>query len=117
MGDPPDWPLSGFRVREKHWWSYLWALPQAVQWEHDGQVLEVAIYARRLTEAEKPTASVALGTLVKQLSEALGLTIPGMQRLRWRIAADEVKEKRAERAASDAPSARERFRVVDGATG
>lgn len=116
-GDPPPFPLAGATARERHWWAYLWAMPQAVQWERDGQFLEVAIYTRRLTEAEKRGASTALGTLVRQLSEQLGLTIPGMHRLRWKIAGNELAERRAERTAEDAgPSARDRFRVVD-ATG
>lgn len=117
MGDAPTFPLSAPTARERHWWAYVWRLPQAVQWERDGQELEVAIYVRRLTEAEKRGASVALGTLVRQLSEQLGLTIPGMNRLRWRIAADQVGDRRAERAAEEpaAPSARDRFRVVGSA--
>ena len=113
----PAFPLASATVRERHWWEYVWRLPQAVQWERDGQELEVAIYVRRLTEAEKRGASVALGTLVRQLSEQLGLTIPGMNRLRWRIAHDEVTERRSERTVEpqSAPSARDRFRVVGGA--
>lgn len=112
-GTPPPFPLSAPTAREKHWWAYLWALPQAVQWEREGQTLEVAIYVRRLTEAEKRNASTALGTLVRQLSEQLGLTIPGMHRLRWKIATDQVADKRAEREAEDpAPSVRDRFSVV-----
>lgn len=118
-GDPPAWPLSAATARERHWWAYLWALPQAVQWEKAGQVVEVAIYARRLTEAEKRGATVALGTLVRQLADALGLTIPGMRTHRWKIAADEVAAKRVEVATPAAPrlSARDRFLVVDGDAG
>ena len=114
-GPAPAWPLSAPTAREKHWWAYLWKLPQASQWAKTGQELEVAIYARRLTEAEKRGATVALGTLVRQLADALGLTIPGMRTHRWRIAADEVAEKRA--MAEPGPSARDRFRVVDGTAG
>lgn len=115
-GPPPEWPLSAATAREKHWWAYLWKLPQAVQWEKTGQELEVAIYARRLTEAEKRGASTALGTLVRQLADALGLTIPGMRVHRWRIATDEVAARRSEvPGQAPAASVRDRFRVVDAA--
>lgn len=120
LTDPPDWPLSKATARELHWWKWLWSRPQAVQWEKLGQVVEVAVYARRLTVAEGRGAPVAAVTQVRQLADALGLTIPGMHHHRWKISSDEVGEKRAERAAASdpaVPSARERFRVVDGATG
>jgi len=97
-------------------WRRLWATPQAVQWERMGQVLEVALYVRRLVEAEQPGAAVTLSTLAKQQADALGLTIPGLRTNRWRIAADQPAAKRpAKKAAAPARgSARDRFRVIDG---
>ena len=114
-GDPPTFPLSSPTAREREWWIRLWATPQAVMWERNGQVYEVALYCRRLTEVEKRGSSVALGTLVRQMSEQLGLTIPGMHRLRWRISTNEVAEKREQRTETETtPSVRDRFRVVSG---
>lgn len=114
-GDPPAWPLTAVTAREKHWWAHLWKMPQAVQWERDGQALEVALYVRRLCEAEKRNAPVSLATLVRQLADNLGLTIPGMARLRWRIARDEVTERRSARAVEpSSDDLRGSFRVVDG---
>lgn len=86
-GTPPDWPLTEASPRELEWWVRLWAYPQAEQWEKLGQAVEVAIYVRRLSEVEAPGAPAALGTLVRQLSENLGLTIPGMLRLKWHLVA------------------------------
>src|ERR1044072_5551458 len=69
VGDPPPWPLSGQSERESQLWVSEWARPQAVQWEAPGAVLEVALYVRRLVEAEKPDAAPNRGTLVKELVE------------------------------------------------
>lgn len=55
-------------------------------WEANGQLVEVALYVRSLKDAEKPKASVAIRTLVKQQQEALGISLPGLARNRWIIA-------------------------------
>lgn len=119
-GAPPVWPLSeGFgaqAAREIALWQQLWAMPQAVQWERQRQVLEVALYVRRLVEVEQPDSSTSAGTLVRQMGDALGLTIPGMRSNRWRISTDEVTEKR-DRPAAARPSARDRLTVVRDGTG
>jgi hypothetical protein len=84
-----------------------------VQWEATGAVLEVALYVRRLVEAEKPDAATNLGTLVKQLMEGLGISQDGLAKRRWRIAVDEVAAKRDDAPAVPAKkSARDRFKVV-----
>lgn len=118
-GPPPAWPLTKAKARETELWRILWAKPQAVQWERMGQEFEVAMYVRRLAEAEQPDSSVAGSTLVRQMADALGLTIPGLRVNRWKIAADQVAEKREQRraAAPKKPLARDRFKVVGGAAG
>ena len=97
------------------WWT-LWARPQAVQWERMGQDIEVALYVRRLVEAEEPGSPTALGTLVRQMADALGLTIPGMRVIRWKIAPVVVapSEPVRRRAVKAPPSSRDRLRVVHG---
>lgn len=84
-GPPPEWPLEELTDREARLWVKLWAKPQATRWEALGQDLEVALYVRRWVEAEKPGAPSSAVVVVRQLGEALGLTIPGMQRNRWQI--------------------------------
>ena len=122
VGDPPDWPLTKASARELQWWARLWAYPQAQEWEKLGQAVEVAVYVRRLTQAEKPGAPVNLGTLLRQLADALGLTIPGMLRLRWHLSAPQaaslaqaVGHGPASAAPHPpAPSSRGRFQVIRG---
>jgi hypothetical protein len=84
-GSPPPWPLVKPTDRERDLWRKLWALPQAAMWEQQHQELEVALYVRRLTEAEQPGSRIGLGTLVRQIADSLGLTTPGMRANRWRI--------------------------------
>lgn len=117
-GRVPAWPLPTATRREREVWKLLWKTPQAVMWERHGQYHEVALYCRRLVESEAPGTPVSLGVLVKQLQESLGLSQPGLLRLRWRIATVEVG--RGATAAPRAvnarrtgrPSARERFAAM-----
>lgn len=111
-GDPPEWPLTEPSDRELALWEREWCRPQAVEWERNGQELEVALFVRNLVEAEEPGASKAKRELVKQNMEALGLSLPGLLRNRWRIGggADVLEfEPRAE-----VTSAKDRFKVVSG---
>lgn len=110
-GPAPEWPLTDASDRELELWAREWRRPQAVMWERNGQEAEVALYVRSLAEAETPEAAVTLRNLVRQLQEALGVSLPGMARNRWRIG--EV-EKAAQRPAAKGPSARDRFKVVTG---
>jgi hypothetical protein len=73
------------------------------------------MYVRRLAEAEKPGAPVAIGTLIRQLSESLGLSVPGLARNKWRIGAPVEQVQAARAAAPPRTSARNRLQVVDGA--
>lgn len=119
QGATPDWPLTGQSLREVELWERLWQMPQALMWERYGQELEVALYVRRLAEAELPESSVTLSTLVRQLSDSLGLTTPGMRANRWRVdRPNEEDEMLPSAAPVVAPtSARARLRAVAGGSG
>jgi len=88
-GPAPDWPLTAATDREMHHWNRLWATPQATRWEVLGQHVQVAVYVRRLIDAEGPGATAALGNHILRLEEGLGLSIPGMRRNRWQIGSQE----------------------------
>src|SRR5690606_10612763 len=62
QGPPPEWPLPTSSRRERDVWAELWTRPQAVVWERQRQHHEVALYVRRLVEAEARGAVVALST-------------------------------------------------------
>jgi len=111
-GKAPAWPLSEQTDREVTFWQREWRRPQAVMWERYGQVEEVALYVRALGEAEKLGASVASRALVRQLQEALGISLPGLARNRGRIPAPAARNETAKR-----PATRSGLRVVSGGPG
>lgn len=115
-GAPPEFPLSNQTERECVFWEREWRRPQAVEWERNGQEVEVALYVRALADAEKPNASVAGRTLVKQLQESLGVSLPGLARNRWRIDGDTQAptQKASKRRAVSGKSSRDRFEVIAG---
>lgn len=77
--------MSSPSERELELWAGEWRRPQAVVWEQASQELEVALFVRSLVKAEALDASTSIRTLVKQQMEALGISVPGMLRNRWRI--------------------------------
>lgn len=109
-GDVPVWPLADPTRREELLWEKEWSRPQAVEWERNGQELEVAMYVRTLIAAEKHDATANMRTLLRQQQESLGLSLTGLAKNRWRIGEVEV-EAEVRRVA---PSARGRLEVVGG---
>lgn len=123
-GDAPEWPLVTATDREWDLWQEMWARPQAVMWEVLGQQIEVAMFVRKLGEAELPGASVELQKVVRQYLDSLGLSVQGMLRNRWRIAPAESDgeaatgaKKSSARRSSSASSQKARLKVVSSGEG
>lgn len=88
-GRAPRWPLpTPATPAEAKIWRAEWKRPQAIQWEINGQELEVALYVRRLMESQAPGSTAAVSTLVVRQQEALGISLPGLARNRWLIVPD-----------------------------
>jgi hypothetical protein len=119
-GDPPVWPLVRATKRELGLWAREWTRPQAIQWERNGQELEVALYVRTLAEAEKRGTAAALRTLLRQQQEVLGLSLVGLNRNRWIIGPagpaemvdDEPPAPERRPTGTEEPSARARLRLL-----
>ena len=113
-GEPPVWPLLQQTVREETLWRDMWARPQAVMWDRLGQQIEVAMFVRKLGEAELPKASVELQKVVRQYLDSLGLSVQGMLRNRWKIAppVEAPEAAGSEPVRPRRPSARTRLKVV-----
>lgn len=118
-GEIPEWPLSEPAGRELGLWDELWVKPQALMWERYGQHWEVALYVRRLVEAEERGSMVNLSTLVRQMADSLGLTTPGLRANRWRIdrREDDAVQGPASVTAIDNSSARARLKALSGGSG
>ena len=111
-GPAPAWPFARTLDGEIEVWESLWASPQSVAWEALAvSPRDVATYVRFsvLGEESKDAANEA-----RQWSDRLGLNPAAMLRNRWRIKADELQEKRTERAA---PKKRRSLKVAADAVG
>jgi len=114
--DPaPEWPLTEATGRELVIWERWWRKPEAFLWEADGTVDYVALTVRMFAEAEVEKASAENRKTVRMMMADLFMTRDAKDRARIRVAADEVEEKREERAQAAPPpqvSARDRMKVV-----
>ena len=106
-GETPEWPLENPTERELVLWERQWCRPQAIMWERNCQEDEVAMFVRSLALAEDHRAPVQSRVLVRQQMEALGISMPGLQRNRWRIEAEAPQAERRQ-----APSTKGRLKVV-----
>jgi len=110
--EAPPWPLTRPLKREVVLWERIWQRPQAREWARLGMADEVAFYVRRFVEAEDRGASTRAATVVRQLGDALGLSIPGMRANRWRIMSEVDELDATKRPSSAAEPSRQRLRVV-----
>jgi len=114
--DPaPDWPLpSPASDEEQQVWESEWRRPQAHQWSLLNLEMSVALYVRRLVEAQTPGSSASLGTLLRQMQDDLGISITGLRVNNWVIPVtgepDAPTAVKAPRTVKN--SARDRFTVV-----
>lgn len=114
-GPIPDFPLKGTNDSESDLWLVLWRKPQAFMWARLGLELQVAAYVRAFLESVESGASAGLKTAVLRMEAELGLSTVGMGQLRWRIATDEVAERREGASAPlERKSVRDRLKALNG---
>lgn len=121
-GPTPPFPLPRPTKRELAIWEREWTRPQAVMWEAYGWFSQVAIYVRHLKAAENPKATSTARALLLRQEDALGISIAGLQRNRWIIAADDIPRGISEgepevpepRHAPRGGTAKHRLGVIDG---
>jgi len=110
-----------FYERELALWANLWRRPQAVMWAKLGLEYEVASYVRTYLESNQPGAVSGMKTAALRMAAELGLSLPGMHSLRWKIVDDEFSARRAEQEAEQPKrqvkkqSARDRLKAVGNA--
>jgi hypothetical protein len=107
-----------FYERELALWANLWRRPQAAMWAKLGLEYEVAAYVRTYLQSNEPEAVAAMKTAALRMAAELGLSLPGLHSLRWKIADDELSARRAEEDAAPPKrntkraSARDRLKAV-----
>lgn len=84
-------------IREATVWADIWRSPQAAAWALNGWTYDVALYVRYLVQGEFGDLDSAKEA--RMWSDRLGLNPTAMLKNRWRVRADEVAEKRAEKGA------------------
>ena len=103
-GRTPALPLPGVSRLERELWAELWKKPQAVQWQALRLERQVAAYVRAYIASIDLGATAGIKTAVLRMEAELGLSIVGMNSLRWKISADEVAERRQAKSAAAAPA-------------
>lgn len=93
-GKVPVFPLEGKTAAEHKLWRVLWRKPQAAVWARLGLTWQVAHYCRTFLAATSQGAPASLTTAVLRQEDTLGISTVGLVALRWRIAEDQVGERR-----------------------
>jgi hypothetical protein len=105
--------------RELELWAWAWRTPQAAMWAAEPwRQHPVALWVRTAAICESGDATAADKNSLHRFADQIGLTPAGLTFNGWKIAADQLAEKRAEKApALSAPSARDRMKALRGAAG
>lgn len=118
-GRAPKFPLPDVTDREQDLWAWAWKTPQAAAWSREPWRWHgVAMWVRTSVICEGPDATAADKNGLHRFADQVGLTPAGLKENGWRIATDELAEKRAgEPEPEQADDVRNRLRVVAGAGG
>lgn len=103
--------------RELELWAWAWRTPQAAAWSMESwRWQSVALWVRTSAICESGDATAADKNSLHRFADQIGLTPAGLRENGWKIAADQVAAKRAEKTptAPARPLARDRFKVVGG---
>jgi hypothetical protein len=105
--------------RELELWAWAWRTPQAAMWAKEPwRQHPVALWVRTAAICESGDATAADKNSLHRFADQIGLTPAGLAYNGWKIASDQLAEKRAERApAAAAPTARDRMKALRGAAG
>lgn len=98
--------------RELDLWSWAWSTPQACAWSVEPwRWFAVAMWVRTSALCESSEATAADKNSLHRFADQIGLTPAGLKENGWKIAADEVADRRPE-VEPEADDPRTRFTVV-----
>jgi hypothetical protein len=91
--------------RELELWAWAWSTPMAAAWAREPWRQDsVAMWVRTRAVCESAEATAADKGSLHRFADQIGLTPAGLAYNGWKIAADQVATKRAEKAGSAEPA-------------
>lgn len=102
---------SPVRDRELDLWAWAWRTPQACAWAQPSEswrLPTIAMWVRTYVLCESSEATATNKGSLHRFADQIGMTPAGLRENGWAIAKDQVAEKRAEAAAAEADSAKQR---------
>lgn len=103
QGEIPDWPLAIEPTDpELEAWAWAWRTPQACAWSmasESWRVPFVAQWARLHVRCSDPAAPGNLFSSLFRLEDRIGLSTAGLAEMGWKVAVDELSERRADKKA------------------
>jgi len=105
--------------RELELWEWAWRTPQAAAWAAEPwRQHPVALWVRTAAICESGDATAADKNSLHRFADQIGLTPAGLAFNGWKISADQLAEKRAEKTETPkAPTARDRMKALRDAAG
>jgi hypothetical protein len=107
--------------RELELWEWAWSTPQACAWSMPSEswrIHTIAMWVRTFVICESDEATAADKSSLHRFADQIGLTTAGLAEMGWKVAVDELAEKREGHAEEEAPperkSARDRMKIVGG---
>lgn len=117
-GEAPAFPLPRPKARELELWRWAWSTPQACAWSREAwRWHTVAMWVRTSVICEGAKATAADKNALHRFADQVGLTPAGLKENGWKIASDELAEKRSEVEEAPADDVRGRLAVVRDAAG
>lgn len=99
-GPVPDFPLPDPTGREHEVWDQTWRTPQACAWSMPSEqwrIGTVAMWVRLKVRCEDPEASASLLGQLHRFADQIGMTTAGLAEMGWKVATDDLAEKRHQR--------------------
>lgn len=93
---------EAFRERELELWAWIWTTPQACAWSmlsESWRVYTVGMWVRTAVVCEGAEATAADKNSLHRFADQVGMTTAGLAEMGWKVAVDEVAERREDRPA------------------
>lgn len=115
---PDDEATAAVAEREREMWEWAWRTPQACAWSMPSErwrIPIIAMWVRTFVICESSDATAADKNSLHRFADQIGLTTAGLAEMGWKVAADEVSERREESGQERRRlSSRDRVKIVGG---